>query len=83
MTAPYNVEKYVVLIGTNDRVHAQALLLAHPAVRSAAKTPEGIRVTLRPGFPMTAEEAAADITRFLVEAGMAVHRVEPAGASRK
>jgi hypothetical protein len=30
---------------------------------------------------MTAEDAAADINRFLVEAGLAVHRVEPARAS--
>ena len=59
----------------------QALLAAHRAVRSAAKTPEGIRVTLRPGFPITAEEAAADINRVLVEAGLAVHRLEPARAS--
>jgi hypothetical protein len=59
----------------------QALLAAHPAVRSAANTPEGIRVTLRPGFPITAEDAAADINRFLVEAGLAVHRVQPARAS--
>ena len=38
--------------------------------------PEGIRVTLRAGFPMTAQDAAADINRLLVEARLAVHRVE-------
>src|SRR5205814_1512324 len=54
---------------------------APPAVRSATKTPEGIRVTLRPAPPMTGEDAAADINRVLVEAGLAVHRVEPARAS--
>jgi ABC-2 type transport system ATP-binding protein len=70
-----------VLIGSSDGVQVQALLVTHPAVRSAAKTPEGIRVTLRPDFPLTAEDAAADVNRFLVEAGLAVHRLEPARTS--
>jgi ABC-2 type transport system ATP-binding protein len=74
-------DKQAILIGSSDGVRSQALLVAHPAVRSAARTPEGIRVTLRPGLAMTAEVAAADINRFLVEAGLAVHRVEPARAS--
>ncbi|HYY03691.1 MAG TPA: ABC transporter ATP-binding protein [Gaiellaceae bacterium] len=70
-----------ILIGSSDGVRVQALLAAHPAVRSATKTADGIRVTLRPGYPLTADDAAADINRFLVEAGLAVHRVEPARAS--
>ena len=74
-------DKQAILIGSGDGVRAQALLVGHPAVRSAARTPEGIRVTLRPGFAMKAEDAAAEINRFLVEAGLAVHRVEPARAS--
>ena len=74
-------DRRIILIGSSDPVRVQALLAAHPAVRSATGTPEGIRVTLRPGFPMTAEDAAADINRFLVEAGLAVHRVEPKRAS--
>jgi ABC-2 type transport system ATP-binding protein len=74
-------DRQTILIGSSDGVRVQALLAAHPAVRSAAKTLDGIRVTLRPGFPITAEGAAADINRFLVEAGLAVHRVEPARAS--
>ena len=74
-------DRQTILIGSSDGVRVQALLAAHPAVRSATGTPEGIRVTLRPGFPMTAEDAAADINRFLVEAGLAVHRVEPKRAS--
>ena len=74
-------DRQTILIGSSDGVRVQALLAAHPAVRSATGTPEGIRVTLRPGFPMTAEDAAADINRFLVEAGLAVHRVEPARPS--
>jgi len=79
--AELTVSRQTILIGSSDGVRAQALLAAHPAVRSAAPTPEGIRVTLRPGFPMTAADAAADINRFLVEARLAVHRVEPARAS--
>jgi ABC-2 type transport system ATP-binding protein len=73
--------RQTILIGSSDGVRVQALLAAHPAVRSAAKTPEGIRVTLRPGYPLSADDAAADINRFLVEAGLAVHRVEPARPS--
>jgi ABC-2 type transport system ATP-binding protein len=74
-------DRQTILIGSSDGVRVQALLAAHPAVRSAAKTPEGIRVTLRPDFPVMVEDAAADINRFLVDAGLAVHRLEPAHAS--
>ena len=70
-----------ILVGSSDGVRVQALLSAHPAVRSATETPEGMRVLLRPDFAMTAEDAAADINRVLVEAGLAVHRLEPAHAS--
>jgi ABC-2 type transport system ATP-binding protein len=70
-----------ILVGSNDGVRVQALLAAHPAVRSIAKAPEGIRVTLRPDSPVAAEVAAADINRLLVEAGLAVHRLEAARAS--
>src|SRR5438067_3908078 len=79
--AELTVSRQTIVIGASDGVRAQALLAAHPAVRSAAPTPEGIRVTLRPGFPMTAADAAADINRFLVEQGLAVHRLEPTRAS--
>jgi len=74
-------DRQTILIGSSDGVRVQALLAAHPAVRSAGQTPEGIRVTLRPDFPVAAEDAAADINRFLVEAGLAVHRLEPERAS--
>ena len=73
--------RQTILIGSSDGVRAQALLAAHPAVRSAAKTPEGIRAALRPEFPVTVEDAAADINRRLVEAGLAVHRLEPGRAT--
>src|SRR5213083_196597 len=74
-------DRQTILLGSSDGVRVQALLAAHPAVRSAAQTPEGIRVTLRPDFPTTAEDAAADINRFLVEQGLFVHRLEPTRAS--
>ena len=74
-------DRQTILIGSSDAVRAQALLTAHPAVRSAAKTAEGIRVTLRPGYPVLAEDAAADINRFLIGAGLAVHHLELARAS--
>src|SRR3954452_13714807 len=74
-------DRQTILIGSSDGVRVQALLAANPAVRSVARTPEGIRVTLRPGYPLSAEDAAANINRFLVEAGVAVQRLEPARAS--
>ena len=74
-------DKQTILIGASDGVRAQALLATHPAVRSAATTPAGIRVTLRPDSRVTGEEAAAEINRFLVEAGLAICRVEPTRAS--
>jgi ABC-2 type transport system ATP-binding protein len=73
--------RQTILVGSSEGVRVQALLAAHPAVCSATRNPEGIRVLLRPEFPMTAEDTAADINRFLVEAGIAVHRLEPAHAS--
>jgi ABC-2 type transport system ATP-binding protein len=74
-------DEQTILIGSRDRVRVQALLAGHPAVRSAAATPAGIRVTLRPDVPVTGEEAAAELNRFLVEAGLAISRVEPARPS--
>src|SRR5712691_3606308 len=46
--AELTANRQTVLIGASDGVRAESLLAAHPAVRSAATTPEGIRVTLRP-----------------------------------
>jgi ABC-2 type transport system ATP-binding protein len=73
--------RQTILIGSSDGVRAQALLATHPAVRSATKTHDGIRVTLQPDSPVTVEDAAADINRVLVEASIAVHRLEAAHAS--
>jgi ABC-2 type transport system ATP-binding protein len=73
--------RQTILIGASDGVRAQALLAAHPVVRSVANTPDGIRVTMRTGSSVTVEDAAADINRRLVEAGVAVHRLEVTRAS--
>src|SRR3954462_12652602 len=62
-----------ILIASRDEVRAQAVLATHRGVRSAARTADGVLVTLRPGLELTIEDAAADINRRLVEAGLAVH----------
>jgi hypothetical protein len=81
MTGDPRLETLTLIISSSNGVRVQALLVGHPAVRSAAKTPEGVRVGLRPGYPSSVEEAAADINRYLLEAGVAVDGVEPAKAS--
>jgi ABC-2 type transport system ATP-binding protein len=73
--------RQTILIGSSDGVRVQALLATHATVRSATKTHDGIRVTLRPDLSVTVEDAAADINRVLVEASVAVHRLEAAHAS--
>jgi ABC-2 type transport system ATP-binding protein len=70
-----------ILIASRDEVRAQAVLATHRGVRSAARTADGVLVTLRPGLQLTIEDAAADINRRLVEAGLAVHRLEVTRAS--
>jgi ABC-2 type transport system ATP-binding protein len=74
-------DRQTILIGSSEGVRVQALLAAHPIVRSVATTPAGIRVVVRPDSPVTGEDAAAELNRFLVQAGLAIHRVEPARAS--
>jgi hypothetical protein len=65
------------------------IVVAHPSeiggptghLRPRPSCSSGTSASFRPGFPITAEDAAADINRVLVEAGLAVHRVEPVRAS--
>jgi hypothetical protein len=77
MTRDPALESFALIVSSSDGVRVQALLVGHPAVRSAAKGPEGIRVGLRPDYASSVEEAAADITRYLLQAGLAVDRVDP------
>jgi len=68
-----------ILVSTSDESQALAVLLPDGTVGAAERTPEGIRVTLRPG--LEANAAAGEVTRRLIEAGVDVHRVEPMRAS--
>ena len=69
--------KQTILIATSDEDQAIGILSAHRGVASAAREPEGIRVTL------TADSSGAqdDISRRLVLAGLAIRRFEPARVS--
>ena len=56
------------------RSTAERLLLDHPAVVESGEVAGGLRLVLSDG----SDAAVADINRRLVEAGIAVHRLEPA-----
>jgi ABC-2 type transport system ATP-binding protein len=57
-----------------DEMRALGLLSTHPVVDSAVGTPEGILITLRHGTK--AAEAASEVNRRLLEAGIAVQGLE-------
>ncbi len=63
-----------VMIGVDDAAAAERLLLEHPAVSESGEVAGGIRLVLSDG----SDAALADINRRLVQAGLAVHRIEPA-----
>ncbi len=62
-----------------DEMLALGVLATHPAVESAVGTPDGILITPRPDMKVT--EAAADVNRRLLEAGVAVQGLEVQRAS--
>jgi ABC-2 type transport system ATP-binding protein len=68
-----------ILVATSDDERALAIVGGHRAVESAANDPSGVRVTLRPD--VEADDAAGDIGRRLVLAGLAIRRFEPARVS--
>jgi ABC-2 type transport system ATP-binding protein len=68
-----------LLIHANDIERTLSILSTHVAVASASSDSDGIRARLH--ADVEAAAAAADINRRLVEAGVAVHRLEPARAS--
>jgi ABC-2 type transport system ATP-binding protein len=70
-----------ILVASRDEARAQAVLATQRDVRSATRTPDGLLITLRPGLELTVEDAAADINRRLVEAGLTVHRLDVTRAS--
>jgi ABC-2 type transport system ATP-binding protein len=67
-----------IVLAVDDQARATEVLTADVAVISTALTEEGLRVTLSSD---AAEHAAAEINRRLVEAGVAVRRLEPSRAS--
>jgi ABC-2 type transport system ATP-binding protein len=66
--------KPTIMLGCDDPAAAERLLLDHPAVAESGEIAGGLRLVLSDG----SEAAVADINRRLVEAGIAVHRIEPA-----
>jgi ABC-2 type transport system ATP-binding protein len=58
-------------IGCDEPGRAAQLLTDHPAVAGVAPAADGLRVTL------VADDAAADVNALLVNAGVAVSRLEP------
>lgn len=68
-----------ILIATSDDQRALAILVDHRAVASASRAPNGIRVRLQ--TDAEAEDAADDVGRRIVLAGLAIRRFEPARMS--
>jgi ABC-2 type transport system ATP-binding protein len=66
-----------ILIGCDNPAAAERLLLDHPAVAESGEAEGGVRLVLTD----ISDAAVADINRRLVEAGIAVHRLEPARVS--
>jgi ABC-2 type transport system ATP-binding protein len=63
-----------IVIGCDDPIAAERVLLDHPAVSESGEIAGGLRLVLSDGDLA----AIADINRRLVEAGIGVHRIEPA-----
>ena len=64
-----------VFVEVDDRVRARSLLAGHAAVERVVDDGDALQVSLRDGG------AVADLNRRLVEAGIAVRRLEPRQAS--
>ncbi|MGN6378176.1 MAG: ATP-binding cassette domain-containing protein [Gaiellales bacterium] len=63
-----------IMIGVDDAATAERVLLDHQAVVESGEVAGGLRLVLKDG----SDAVVADINRRLVEAGLAVHRIEPA-----
>jgi ABC-2 type transport system ATP-binding protein len=72
-------EAHSVLVGVDDRERARGLLLALGHVSRVEPEAESLRVVLSQNGSL--EQAASEINRLLVGAGVAVHRLEPEQAS--
>jgi ABC-2 type transport system ATP-binding protein len=69
-------ETHEVIVGVDDVDRALELLGAHELVREAHRSDEGLRAVLAGG-----RDSAATVNASLVEAGVAVWRIEPRRAS--
>jgi len=63
-----------VLVGCSDADAALAALTAHGAIATTTRIGEGLRLTLHADVEI--DPAVADVNRRLVEAGIAIHRLE-------
>ena len=68
-----------ITVGCDDPAAARAVLDGRLPVKSVEQVADGLVIVLRPEAQI--EGAAADINRALVEAGIAVHRLEPGRVS--
>ncbi len=66
-----------LLVASADDTRARSLLGAHVSVDSVTVADGALSVRLHHGTETVAREAAADINRRLVEAGIPVYRLEP------
>jgi ABC-2 type transport system ATP-binding protein len=68
-----------ITVGCDAAGHARAVLDGDPPIESVEEVATGLRIVLRKDANV--ERTAADINRLLVEAGIAVHRLEPGRVS--
>ena len=68
-----------IVVGCDDPAVARAALDGRLPLQSVEQVSGGLRVVLRPDAPI--EGTAAELNRMLVEAGVAVHRLEPGRVS--
>jgi ABC-2 type transport system ATP-binding protein len=71
----------LLVVGCDDADRALALLNGHPAVTAASLTDGELQVTLVEVADDDGRASAAAVNRTLVEAGLAVYRLEPVEAT--
>jgi ABC-2 type transport system ATP-binding protein len=69
----------LITIGVDRGVEAGHLLAHYSAIEELTDTADGLQIRSRPG--LSAVKVAADLKRFLVECGFAVHRIDTDRAS--
>ena len=66
-----------LLVATSDDRRAHGLLSGEASVARVEAVPDGLLVELRAGTDAALPEVAAEVNRKLVQAGVAVYRLEP------